>query len=97
MYKLFLLSETDVTEVEKEIENLKPPSVVFGEVGLAGEIRFVSQADKRLREASKLGFKYALTPACEKTNANIEQISVKSVKEAIEKSLPTASRVKQNG
>ena len=37
-------------------------SVVFGEIGLSGEIRRVSQADSRLKEAAKLGFRKALTP-----------------------------------
>jgi DNA repair protein RadA/Sms len=36
--------------------------VVFGEVGLSGEVRAVSQADSRIREAGKLGFRRALTP-----------------------------------
>jgi len=35
---------------------------VFGEVGLSGEIRAVPQADLRLKEAEKLGFKRALIP-----------------------------------
>lgn len=35
-------------------------AVAFGELGLLGEIRSVSQADKRLKEAAKLGFKTAL-------------------------------------
>jgi DNA repair protein RadA/Sms len=37
--------------------------VVFGEIGLSGEIRPVSQSDARLKEASKLGFERALAPA----------------------------------
>ena len=37
-------------------------AVVFGEVGLGGEIRSASQPDKRLHEAKKLGFKYAIAP-----------------------------------
>ncbi len=37
-------------------------SVVFGEIGLSGEIRQVSQADLRLKEAAKLGFERALMP-----------------------------------
>ncbi|HCP00994.1 MAG: DNA repair protein RadA [Alphaproteobacteria bacterium] len=41
---------------------LPPRTVVFGEIGLGGEIRSVGQADARLREAEKLGFKCALTP-----------------------------------
>ncbi len=36
--------------------------VVFGEVGLSGEVRAVSQADLRIKEAGKLGFQRALTP-----------------------------------
>jgi DNA repair protein RadA/Sms len=36
--------------------------VVFGEIGLSGEIRRVSQPDLRLKEAVKLGFTQAITP-----------------------------------
>ncbi|MGH6999896.1 MAG: DNA repair protein RadA [Stellaceae bacterium] len=36
--------------------------VVFGEIGLSGEVRPVSQADARLKEAEKLGFATALMP-----------------------------------
>jgi DNA repair protein RadA/Sms len=35
---------------------------IFGEIGLAGELRSVGQADRRLREAAKLGFKRGLLP-----------------------------------
>ena len=41
---------------------LNTDTVVFGEVGLGGEIRRVSQPDKRLAEAKKLGFKQAIAP-----------------------------------
>lgn len=37
--------------------------VVFGEIGLSGEVRAVAQADTRLKEAAKLGFAQALVPA----------------------------------
>ena len=37
--------------------------VVFGEVGLGGEIRSAFRADQRIAEAKKLGFKYAIAPA----------------------------------
>ena len=37
-------------------------AVVFGEIGLGGEIRAVSQAEVRLREAAKLGFTEAWLP-----------------------------------
>jgi len=39
-----------------------PFTVVFGEVGLTGEIRAVAQAEKRTAEASKLGFKQCVIP-----------------------------------
>ena len=38
-------------------------AVIFGEVGLAGEVRPVSQGAARLKEAAKLGFTHALAPA----------------------------------
>lgn len=36
--------------------------VVFGEIGLSGEVRTVSQTEARLKEAAKLGFASAMTP-----------------------------------
>lgn len=40
-----------------------PPDMIFiGEVGLGGELRGVSQIEKRISEASKLGFKSAILP-----------------------------------
>lgn len=36
--------------------------VVFGEVGLGGEVRSVTAVEKRIAEAEKLGFKYAIAP-----------------------------------
>ena len=39
---------------------IDPRTVIFGEIGLSGEIRAVAQADTRLREASKLGFEQAI-------------------------------------
>ena len=38
-------------------------AVVFGEVGLGGEIRSARMSDKRITEAKKLGFNFALAPA----------------------------------
>ncbi|MEX2455533.1 MAG: DNA repair protein RadA [Rhodospirillaceae bacterium] len=37
-------------------------TVIFGEIGLSGEVRSVSQADLRLKEAAKLGFEAAWAP-----------------------------------
>ena len=41
--------------------------VAFGEIGLSGEIRQVSQPDLRLKEAVKLGFTQAIMPQNDKT------------------------------
>jgi DNA repair protein RadA/Sms len=40
-----------------------PQTLFFGEVGLAGEIRGVSRAEARIKEAEKLGFKRCVLPA----------------------------------
>jgi DNA repair protein RadA/Sms len=37
--------------------------VFFGEVGLAGEIRGISQAEARVKEAGKLGFERCILPS----------------------------------
>jgi len=58
---------------------------VFGEVGLAGEIRPVSQAEARLREADRLGFREVMLPAaCEASSSPGLRLSrITSVKEAL--------------
>lgn len=47
---------------------LNEGAVVFGEVGLSGEIRSAQHADRRMAEAKKLGFKFAIGPASIKKN-----------------------------
>ena len=37
--------------------------VIFGEIGLSGEVRAVGHLEHRLKEASKLGFRHALIPS----------------------------------
>ena len=54
-------------------------SLVFGEVGLAGEIRPVQRGQERLREAAKLGFTRALIPAANKPRQAIEGIAIVAV------------------
>ena len=48
--------------------------VVFGEVGLGGEIRTVIGADKRIAEAKKLGFKRAVAPKQSQKNEFITPV-----------------------
>ena len=60
--------------------------VVFGEVGLAGEVRPVQRGQERLREAAKLGFTQAIIPkanAPKQKIAGIEIIAVERVEEAV--------------
>ena len=62
--------------------------IVFGEVGLSGEVRAVSMAEQRVLEAKKLGFHSCVVPAvCLKGIKNqegIKIIGVKSVRDAID-------------
>ena len=53
--------------------------VVFGEVGLAGEVRPVQRGQERLREAAKLGFTHAIIPAANKPRQPIEGLAVVAV------------------
>ncbi|SHJ00097.1 DNA repair protein RadA/Sms [Dethiosulfatibacter aminovorans DSM 17477] len=65
-----------------------PYTIIIGEVGLTGEIRGVSQIEKRINEAKKLGFKKVLIPKTNlesiKSAGGIEIIGVGSVDEAVE-------------
>lgn len=53
---------------------LAPGAVVFGEVGLGGEVRSVTQSDKRVAEAKKLGFTYAIAPKSTSKNSFIKSV-----------------------
>jgi DNA repair protein RadA/Sms len=62
--------------------------VVFGEVGLAGEVRPVQRGQERLKEAAKLGFTHAVIPranAPKQKIAGMEIIAVERVEEAVER------------
>lgn len=62
---------------------LKSDAVVFGEVGLSGEIRHVPYADKRLAEAKKLGFKTAIGPRVSSGKKPTGLLSVADVRSAL--------------
>jgi DNA repair protein RadA/Sms len=60
--------------------------VVFGEVGLAGEVRPVQRGQERLREAAKLGFVQAIVPRANKPKQpfpGLEVIAVERVEDAV--------------
>ncbi|THF79063.1 DNA repair protein RadA [Cohnella fermenti] len=69
----------------------KPYDVVFGEVGLTGEVRAVSRAEMRVKEALKLGFKRVILPEMSLKGwsppAGIQLIPVKTVAEALKAAL----------
>ena len=50
--------------------------VVFGEIGLAGEVRPAPRGQERLREAAKLGFSRAIIPRANKPKEPIEGLEV---------------------
>jgi DNA repair protein RadA/Sms len=58
--------------------------VVFGEVGLAGEVRPVQRGQERLREAAKLGFTHAIVPAANKPRQPIAGLQVVAVDRLVE-------------
>ena len=53
--------------------------VVFGEVGLAGEVRAVQRGQERLREAAKLGFTQALIPRANAPKGAIDSLEILAV------------------
>ncbi|SEW25071.1 DNA repair protein RadA [[Clostridium] fimetarium] len=62
-------------------------TIIFGEVGLAGEVRAVSQAQQRVTEAIKLGFKTCILPEVCLNNVlktdKIKLIGVRNLSEAM--------------
>jgi DNA repair protein RadA/Sms len=60
--------------------------VVFGEVGLAGEVRPVQRGQERLKEAAKLGFTHALIPHANRPRqavAGLTVFAVRRIEEAV--------------
>jgi len=62
--------------------------LVLGEVGLGGEVRAVSQAESRIREAAKMGFKRCVMPERNLTKLDpidgMELIGIQEVREALD-------------
>jgi DNA repair protein RadA/Sms len=60
--------------------------VVFGEVGLAGEVRPIQRGQERLKEAAKLGFTHAVIPAANKPRQDMvgmEIVAVERLEQAV--------------
>ena len=67
---------------------LAEKQIVFGEVGLAGEIRPVQRGQERLKEAAKLGFSRAIIPEANRPRQKIsgmEIVAVSRLNEALER------------
>ena len=59
--------------------------VLVGEVGLSGELRSVSQLDRRLAEAAKLGFTRAIVPAtAQAAGAGLDLLPARSLAEVVD-------------
>lgn len=75
-----------VSSYQDKVINEK--TIVFGEVGLSGEVRSVSMAEQRVMEAKKLGFTKCIMPKVSvegiKNRKGIEIIGVKNLREAIQ-------------
>ena len=67
-------------------KTIDPQTLLLGEVGLAGEVRGITQPEMRVREAAKLGFSRCLLPAGNLKQVKVkgmELIAVRSVEEAL--------------
>lgn len=79
-----------VAAIASSIRNLpvEAESAVFGEVGLAGEVRATSQASVRVREAYAMGFRRCVIPAGNLSGLHyddgIEVVGVRNVADALE-------------
>jgi len=67
---------------------LPEKTIVFGEIGLTGEVRGVGKVKQRIAEAERLGYKLCIIPRVNvpavPENAKIKVIDVANVKEAVE-------------
>ena len=67
---------------------MDPDLVVFGEVGLGGEVRGINQSEVRVKESARLGFKQCLLPKQNqekiKREEHIELLGVRTIQEAME-------------
>ncbi len=81
-----------VAAIASSVRNRVVPSTtaMFGEVGLAGEVRAIAQASLRIREASQLGFKRCILPEANiepARDAALELVGVRTIGEALDAAL----------
>lgn len=70
-----------VSAIASSFRNAATPTdlAVMGEVGLTGEIRGISQIEKRLKECAKLGFKTCVIPKANMVNAELGDMDMKII------------------
>jgi DNA repair protein RadA/Sms len=82
-----------VAAVASSLRNraIRPGTAVFGEVGLAGEVRGTSQAALRVREAAQMGFTRCVLPegncAPGDAPAGLELAGAKTISEALDQAI----------
>jgi DNA repair protein RadA/Sms len=67
-----------------------PQLAAFGEVGLTGRLRSVTQVDRRLEECAKLGLATVLAPAGTTTKANLAVVEAETVRDGLAAGLERA-------
>ncbi|MBR2215586.1 MAG: DNA repair protein RadA [Selenomonadaceae bacterium] len=72
---------------------IAPKTVIFGEVGLSGEVRAVSQAEGRVAEAKRLGFNRVILPKknlsqIKKSFSDVTLMGVETISEALKAAMP---------
>ncbi len=78
-----------ITAIASSFKNtpVESGTFVFGEIGLSGELRAISQPEIRIKEAAKLGLRRGVIPTSNANNlkeSDIEIIGAKNVEEALE-------------
>jgi DNA repair protein RadA/Sms len=84
-----------MTAIASSYKNIKtkPETVIIGEAGLTGEVRTISNIEKRLLDIEKSGFKYCIIPEGNvkllgrERNSSLKIIGVKDVRQALEMGL----------
>jgi predicted ATP-dependent serine protease len=73
-----VVTPTPGAAVRVAIKEWRIWAVVFGEIGLSGDVRSVGRAEARLREAQKLGFDHLLCPPLPQSAGKTNGVKVTS-------------------
>jgi DNA repair protein RadA/Sms len=80
-------------------QRVQPDMVLVGEVGLSGELRSISQLERRLGEAAKLGFRCSLYPSTSAVPKvdGLALTDVRSIADAVDRALGQNQQPAPNG